>query len=246
MNYNTISRKLLAVVLICTVVSSLGCINYAEAAESDTVNIAQLVDETIKEHVVIKNNEFEIIDENDLLNQLEKINNSSVAGNYAEAITAFNLIRTNINKTNNDLNNGSAFLLSDGAIIDKNDDSLRLQGGSSYDIKYYWGVRRYMSTSQASYTANELNKLSGTSSFFAVVFGVVSAEAGGIGAVPFAGIALYCYWVASDVGYINSQTSNGIILDVHYTFYYEVKAQSGYSGSLSGDGRSHSSGGGSF
>lgn len=244
---NTILKKLLVVMLVGIITSQFTCFNSAEAADNNSVNKAQQVDKLIGNHILIQNNAFIIVDEKELINQLKEIDGNIMPGKEnTEAIKVYYTIKDNIIKYNNDLKKGSAFLLSDGAIIYKNDTSLHLQGGSDYDIQYSWGVRRYMSTSHAGYIANELNKTSGLAGFFGVVFGVASAEAAGVGAIPFAGIAVYSLWVSSDLSYVNSQTNNGVIMDVHYTFYYKITAQSGYSGGRTGDGYSHSSAGGNF
>ncbi|MGU8655079.1 hypothetical protein ACV3RG_15330 [Clostridium perfringens] len=57
------------------------------------------------------------------------------------------------------MNDGKLEMLSDGSITEANDEAFYLQGGSTFDKRYWLGVSRYKSTSVANACSYQLNKV---------------------------------------------------------------------------------------
>ena len=237
-------KTFFSLALIGAILLSMLNVSTSKATVYDPIDFNMLVDQAIQSHITIKGNLIVVDNEKALFNELEEIKINLRNAPY-NPLVLLETILNNIEIYNEQIASGLAILLSDGAIIDATSDTLYLQGGSTYDVKYYWGVRRYLSTASANEMVRDLNKESAATAAMATIAGIASAEFAGLAAIPFVGYSLYASWIASDMSYVNGLTNDGVIADFHYTFYYNIRTQSNGQG-VSGDGHSHSGGGRPF
>jgi len=118
--------------------------------------------------------------------------------------------------------NNELKVLENGTIIETNDSNFYLQGGIDLREIYWWGSRDYMCTNCAWEYQRQLIKAAAIAGAGGVITGIFTF---GAGTIACAAGALYMGWQASDVGYYNSISSNGIILDQNYWFTYSIKNQ---------------------
>lgn len=107
-------------------------------------------------------------------------------------------------------------------MIETNDDSFYLQGGSTFDKYHWWGIARWKSTSDANTWVYELNKAGIGNAAYSVALGVLF---GGVGALPNGLTSAYFLALANEVNYVNSRTSRGIVAHINWALIYDVFGQ---------------------
>lgn len=112
--------------------------------------------------------------------------------------------------------------LDNGTLVDSEDDSYYLQGGSTYDQTFWWGRRRYKSTSNANKWARDLQNCAALNGGAATLAG---ACFGGVGAIPNGLTSAYCWALGNEVSYKNSLSNRGIKADIYWCLVYSVKKQ---------------------
>ncbi len=151
--------------------------------------------------------------------------NASYAKIGVEAITAeefSQLMIDGINSVNDELQEGNFEILDGGTIVDTDDDTYYLQGGSTYDETHWWGRRRYMSTSAANTWAYDMNKAAAVNAGAAIIAG---AAFGGVGAIPNGLTSAYAWYLANDITYYNSLSNRGIVTDITWVLVYSMDTQ---------------------
>ncbi|MFC0469063.1 hypothetical protein ACFFHM_00400 [Halalkalibacter kiskunsagensis] len=131
-------------------------------------------------------------------------------------------ITKGIKETNKQIQNGELKALSDGTLIENNDENFYLQGGSTYTTGYWWGKRHYRSTAAAakwSYGGKQLALghvvAGGAVAFFSMGTGFV------IGAVA----SSYYFAFTNSIDYYNGLSNRGIIADVTWALVYSMRTQ---------------------
>ncbi|MFJ5765970.1 hypothetical protein ACIP9C_11415 [Lysinibacillus sp. NPDC093210] len=186
----------------------------------------------IEEYIEISSDGITILDEDNIVRNLnqEDINLlnelAREQGNY-NIITKASLMEdldvhfTNINEK---IEKGELKVLDNGAMIDSTDKNFYIQGGSTYDETYWWGKRRYMSTSAARQWVYDLRDAAAVSTGLAlasVVFGklgVIPATINGI-------TALWTNQLANRVEYHNGNTNRGIRADLYWVLVFNIEPQ---------------------
>lgn len=123
---------------------------------------------------------------------------------------------------NMSLEKGDLKLLSGGTLVDPKDDKFYIQGGSTYDVTYWWGKSRYKSTANAATWVYELNSVANADAGIALLCGVAF---GAVGAVPNGLTSAYCYQLANTVSYRNSLNSRGIIANLTWLLAWTTESQ---------------------
>lgn len=113
-------------------------------------------------------------------------------------------------------------VLSNGSMIDSNDDDFYVQGGSTYDVSYWWGKERYKSTKAANVWVRDLYSVGHINAGSAAIAGAIF---GGVGAIPNGLSALYAYNLADRVSYRNNLNNRGIIANLTYALVFTTKSQ---------------------
>lgn len=133
------------------------------------------------------------------------------------------LLVNGIEDSKNRLETGELTMLEDGSMVDADDDSYYLQGGSTYDKTYWWGRRRYKSTSAANKWVKKLNKTAAAEGGIGAIGGAILGPAPGI----VGGIGCWICWdLASEVSYYNSLSKRGIKADIPWCIVgYKVRKQ---------------------
>ncbi|MDU2658557.1 MAG: hypothetical protein E7C60_11790, partial [Clostridium perfringens] len=108
-------------------------------------NVIQEINDDISQNISIDNDQIKINNTNDLLNKIDdadinKLNELAKSQGIEKSYTKEDLIKLyedSISNLNKEITKGNLEMLSDGSIIEANDDSFYLQGGSTFD-KRYW------------------------------------------------------------------------------------------------------------
>lgn len=199
-------------------------------AKEVAINNNNLVDELEKTDIVEYDDEKIIYDDEAIYDFIEKIDmsnfNAEAKKNGLDIMTredVFNNFVKGIEETNETLEEGKLTMLSDGTMIDSDDDAFYLQGGSTKDVTKWWGKKRYKSTSAANKWVKTLNRVAAAEGGIGVIagaaLGVVPGIVGGIG-------CWYCWDLASSVSYVNGQTNRGIIANIPWILVgYSVEKQ---------------------
>lgn len=200
---------------ISTAEDSLGTViedisNYVDV-EEDGITISD-------KSIIVKDISQEDIDN---LNELAK----SQGIEYDKPLTKESLIsmfEEGIDKVNEEITNDNLEVLDDGTLIDANDSDFYVQGGSTYDKTYWWGKKRYKSTSAANKWVSQLNTAANANGAGALLAGAIF---GAVGAIPNGLTSFYCYQLANKVSYRNSLNNRGIIADVTWALVFTTKSQ---------------------
>ena len=193
-------------------------------------NVIQEINDDISQNISIDNDQIKINNTNDLLNKIDdadinKLNELAKSQGIEKSYTKEDLIKLyedSISNLNKEITQGNLEMLSDGSIIEANDDSFYLQGGSTFDKRYWWGVSRWKSTDDANHWSYELNKAAAANAGIAVLAGAVL---GGVGAIPNGLTSAYTWALANEVSYKNSLNSRGIVADINWSLVYSVYGQ---------------------
>ncbi|WP_337982539.1 hypothetical protein [Lysinibacillus sp. C5.1] len=133
-------------------------------------------------------------------------------------------LEAHFNNLNSQIEKGELKVLDNGAMIDSTDHNFYIQGGSTYDETFWWGKRRYMSTSAARQWVYDLRDAASVSMGLAlasVVFGklgVIPATINGI-------TALWTNQLANRVEYHNGNTNRGIRADLYWVLVFNIEPQ---------------------
>lgn len=144
---------------------------------------------------------------------------------YDQVLTKESLVQlfeNGIESINEEVSNGELEILEDGSLIESTDDNFYVQGGSTYDKKYWWGVKRYKSTYAANKWVSDLNTAANINAGAAFLAGAIF---GGVGAIPNEISSVYAYQLANKVSYRNSLNNRGIIANITFTFVFTTASQ---------------------
>lgn len=198
-----------------------------EDAETETEDLIDVFDENLE----ISEDGLYEIDENKINQLVEDMNLDDIIKIYelhGLEITNQDLVDTlltNIESLNEQIEDGELILLENGSLIDSDDDEFYLQGGVTKDVKKWWGIRMYKSTSSANAWIRTLQKGANTNNLAAVIAGAATAGVWGIGGIPNAIAGYYLGNMAADASYYNSKCKRGIIADIRFVISYKIKNQ---------------------
>jgi hypothetical protein len=200
--------------------------------------------EAVSNNTIVNSDGMRITDEKALENSINSLELAilqkdceSKGAVFTEKLTANTLmdnIKNGIQIMNTGIVKGKVEALKNGATIRADDEDFYIKdeiqgstrddvlGGSSYDKTYWWGRKRYKSTAEANSWQASLNKVSALNGKVAILAGAVF---GAYGAIPNGLAAGYTYRVATDVSYVNSLSSRGIVADMYWWLYYKIRVQ---------------------
>lgn len=130
---------------------------YADTEEATVMDSEDIIDALEDEAgVEVTDNEISY-DEESIYDYIGNLDMDSINKEYIEyglnPVTSEEFAEffiSGIESVNEELDNGELVMLSDGTMVEGDDDSFYLQGGSTYDKTYWWGKRRYKSTAAAN------------------------------------------------------------------------------------------------
>lgn len=144
---------------------------------------------------------------------------------YTQTITKESVVEMfeiGIQETDKAVEEGDLTVLSNGSLIDAEDDEFYVQGGSTYTKSYWWGKKRYKSTASASVWVRDLYSVGHLNAGAAAIAGAIF---GGVGALPNGLSAVYAYNLADKVSYRNSLNNRGIIANLTYALVFTTASQ---------------------
>ncbi len=186
----------------------------------------------IEEYLEISSDGITIIDEDNIVRNLNQQDINLLnelareQGNY-NIITKASLMEdldVHFNNINEKIEKGELKVLDNGAMIDSTDKNFYIQGGSTYDETFWWGKRRYMSTSAARQWVYDLRDAAAVSTGLAlasVVFGKLGIIPGTINGIT----ALWTNQLANRVEYHNGNTNRGIRADLYWVLVFNIEPQ---------------------
>jgi len=215
-----------------TIPNNTGPNTYDTSTVESPGDVVSAVTDIISEQVEATSNGFELKNEDTILDQLNQLNFNEIE-NLAESQgveykqnlnkeSVLKIFKDGIQSVNADIASGKLTVLEKGTIVESNEESFYLQGGSTYDVTYWWGKKRYKSTANANKWASDLNTVGNANAAGAVLAGAVF---GGVGAVPNGLTAAYSYQLANKVNYYNSLSSRGIVANLTWLLVFTVKSQ---------------------
>ncbi|WP_129690658.1 hypothetical protein [Gottfriedia acidiceleris] len=236
-------KILTSAILASTLFTVSGVSAYADTTVSDTTTTTlenQVLDKTISEikdiiapEVNVSQDGIKIEDKQAILDNLKSVNldvleqasrEQGVIGEE-DQLTEEKLLdafSTGIDSLNQSIESGDLTVLDEGTMVPTNDDNFYLQGGSTYDVTYWWGKKRYKSTYYANKWASDLNTAANANAGAAVLAGAIF---GGVGAIPNGLTAAYSYQLANKVSYYNSLSSRGIVANLTWLLVFTVNKQ---------------------
>lgn len=227
-----ITKKILTLVLVTTM--SIGSVQINDIyAEETEINSSNLVNELEQSDIIDYEDEKIIYDEETIYDFVEKIdlssiNKEAIKNGMAPMTTddLYNIFIHGIDETNETLDNGELTMLSDGAMIDSDDDDFYLQGGCTKDVTHWWGKTRYKSTYNANKWVKQLNRTAAAGGGIGVIASAALGPAGvAVGVLGGVG-CWYCWDLASSVDYYNGLSNRGIIAKIPWVLVgYSVKKQ---------------------
>ncbi|MGE7624364.1 hypothetical protein ACQKMD_15310 [Viridibacillus sp. NPDC096237] len=224
---------LLSFMLVFTVTSPVS------AAESSTqmtaipeTDVIDTVIDTIGKNIQFDaaNEEFIVEDvakiSNDISDEdLQKINELAKQQNVNVVYTKESLVEKfteGIDELNESISNNELTVLTNGELIEKNDENFYVQGGSTKAVNHWWGTDYYKSTANANKWAYEANQLA---IGHVVAGGAIGFFSGGLGFVV-GGVASSWYFMfANSLNYYNGLSKRGIVASITKAFVYNVKTQ---------------------
>lgn len=124
---------------------------------------------------------------------------------------------------NMSLEKGDLKLLPGGTLVDPKDDNFYIQGGSTYDVTYWWGKSRYKSTINAATWVYQLNSAANANAAAAFLCGVAFGTI--VGGIPNGLTAAYCYQLANAVSYRNGLNDRGIMANLTWLLAFTTESQ---------------------
>lgn len=186
----------------------------------------------IEEYLEISSDGITIIDEDNIVRNLNQQDINLLnelareQGNY-NIITKASLMEdldVHFNNINEKIEKGELKVLDNGAMIDSTDKNFYIQGGSTYDETYWWGKRRYMSTSAARQWVYDLRNAATVTQGLALI----SVVFGPIGVIPATLNNITALWtnqLANRVEYHNGNTNRGIRADLYWVLVFNIEPQ---------------------
>lgn len=230
MKKRNLVKKMVAGALAVSLLALSGQPVYADNTEMASVESENIID-ALEDEISIEVTDSEIsYNEKDIYECIDRLDLDGINRAYIEygmkPVSSEELAEifiSGIESVNEELDDGELKMLSDGTMIESEDDSFYLQGGSTYDKTYWWGKRRYKSTAAANKWVKRLNETAalegGTGAIAGVVFGGAPAIVGGL-------CSAYCWHLASNVDYYNGLSNRGIKADIPWTLVgYKVRKQ---------------------
>ncbi len=199
---------------------------YADIEETAVVESENIIN-ALEDEVSIEIADNEIsYDEEEIYECIDKLDIDGINRAYIEyglkPVSSEELAEifiSGIESVNEELDDGELKMLSDGTMVESEDDSFYLQGGSTYDQTYWWGKRRYKSTAAANQWVRNLNRTAAGEAAAAVIFGGAPRVVGGL-------CSAYCWYLASDVAYYNGLSNRGIKADIPWSLVgYKIRKQ---------------------
>ena len=220
----------LSIGIIISIITISTTVFASDSNNLSSNNLINKVNEQISQNIVISDNKIQLKNIDDLLKNIDdstidKINELSISQGIDRTYTKKEFIKLyedSISNLNKQINDGKLEMLNDGSIIESNDDSFYLQGGSTFDKRYWWGVSRWKNTSDADTWSYNLNRASILNTGVATLAGIVF---GGLGSIPNALTSAYTSALSNEVSYKNSRTTRGIVADINWSLIYSVYSQ---------------------
>jgi anti-sigma28 factor (negative regulator of flagellin synthesis) len=213
--------------------SNLSATALAEKGKLEDVSPQKHLDDVftiIEENVEVNNEGIKLKDKEKTIDkikkeQIEAINQIAKEQGLVVEYTKKSFVEVfeeRIKELDEKIKKGELKVLSNGEIIEANDDNLYLQGGSTFNTYHWWGVRAYRSTSDAAYLSYMGKQYALGLVTVGAFAGVFSLGAGlGIGAVG----STYVFAFTNSIDYHNSRTNRGIVIDMTWALIYDVYAQ---------------------
>lgn len=127
-----------------------------------------------------------------------------------------------IQELNKSANKGDLVINDNGTIYESDDDNFYVQGGVTKSVKYWWGVKRYMSTAAANHYAYLCNQVRAGSAGLTALF---AASGSVFASCVMGGTASYYWALGNSVSYRNSGHSRGIIVNMTWSRVYTTAKQ---------------------
>ncbi|MFB1051872.1 hypothetical protein [Paraliobacillus sp. JSM ZJ581] len=189
----------------------------------------ELVNETVESNVDVKSNSISFDEKNlrksiknkdiEVINQLAKEQGLDIVYTKKSYIDE---IKKGIEETNRQIQDGELIALSDGTLIENNDENFYLQGGSTYTTSHWWGKRHYKSTWAANKWSYQGKQLALGHVVAGGAVGFFSLGAGfAIGAVA----SSYYFAFTNSIDYYNGLSNKGIVADVTWALVYKMRTQ---------------------
>lgn len=206
------------------------------ALDDNIESVNEQIINTVESNITYSDDGIVIDSDEQLINELRAIDIDALRselielGANQESVDTFNedtifmLLKDSIEDINNKVEQNILEITENNDIVDTTDDEFYVQGGSTYSVRYSWGIRHYKSTASANYFtytlakhSNNIALTSGTS----LIFAPYGIPAGVLGLVS----AWYFNGVVNKVNYYNNKNNRGIILDINYWLTYSVRNQ---------------------
>ena len=206
------------------------------AAAVEEMNAADEIMSQIKtiigDAIVVNAKGIEIKNKNNIIKKLKFVDLDALEKHAASQGIVFegglteekvlNAFTQGIDSLNRSIANGELKVLAKGTIVKADDDGFYLQGGSTYDAGYWWGIKRYKSTTAAKQWVFELNSAGNVGTGAALIYAVFGYAPGAI----ITGLtALWCYQLANSVTYRNGLNDRGIVASITWLLVYTVNNQ---------------------
>ncbi|AOM83888.1 hypothetical protein [Salisediminibacterium beveridgei] len=157
----------------------------------------------------------------ELLNEIAKSQGIEYNGKL-NSQRLLNMYLKGIKDLNKEIKNKDVLVLENGTLVDAVDDGFYVQGGSTYDVRRWWGIKRYKSNSNARRWEFDIRAAGQANAAGAIVGGLVFGPWGVAGN----GItSVYLFNLADRISYHNGRTSRGIIANMHYTLTFSITTQ---------------------
>lgn len=125
-----------------------------------------------------------------------------------------------LKKVDQQIEDGELEVLSDGTMIESEDDNFYLQGGSTYTTTHYWGKKFYKSTAATKTWAYKASQLAVGHAVGGAAIGALSLGAGFIvGGIMTGWYSMF----ANSLNYHNGK--RGTVSDITWAMIYKVRAQ---------------------
>lgn len=244
MNGRNIGARIVSILLVVAMLFSLLPAGVAQAQErisqredaeilpiASPEEIAYKIVNIISAEILIDSKGIKILNEKNIIRQLNLLDLKSLeelaesrgivykGGLTGEKI--FKMFAAGITFLDEEIKKGNLLVLSNGTIVDANDDNFYLQGGMTFDQTFIWGRRRFKSTANARtwvYDMRAAAHLNAGAALVLAVFGAVFALPNGL-------TALYTYHLADRVEYWNGRSSRGIKADIWWIPWFSISTQ---------------------
>lgn len=206
----------------------------ASTSEEEYQKGVQNIISVVEKNVIFSSDGIELVEKNKIMSELKQqdinmLNKlSELQGHKLDKpMTKSSIIKDleiHLDNLNEEIASGKLTMLDNGTMIDSNDKNFYIQGGSTYNEKKLWGVRRYMSTTAAYnyvYKLRDLNSVATGLVVASVIFGPYGVYPASVNGAT----ALWANQLANRIDYHNNRTSRGIIADIYWIPAFNIKTQ---------------------